>query len=212
MLGVAIHAQGDIDRATSELEKAIGLNLYYADAYFNLGLVLLDKAQQTDTDSLSEKVSKVVDCFKKALLIHPDYDSVMFEQAILAVSNSNFSKAFELFSRIRQSKREKLRREFTDFHMKFALDPKLISADTLQERIKFLEQQVKKNPTYVDFHADLSRCYLELSCKLWEKGVIQYGKTAELNLSLGKTEFCHEEAEKELMSIRASLDRMTEKG
>ncbi|MBU8932729.1 MAG: hypothetical protein KOO62_01860 [candidate division Zixibacteria bacterium] len=212
-LGLALHAHGASDQAVGEFEQALGLNLYYADAYFNLGMVLLAQApQQSDASSRAATVSKAMECFKKAVLIYPDYDSSLFEEATRAIANSDLDKAFELFSRIRRQKQEKHRREFAGFHMKQTLDPQMISEERLRDQIRYLEGKIEGNPMYVDLYSDLSRCYLEYSRVLWEKGVMSYRKTTELNPSLGIAATCYEEAKKELSAMNAALDRIVKKG
>lgn len=212
-LGLALHAHGACEQAVGEFEQALGLNLYYADAYFNLGMVLLTQAlDQTDTSTLPGIIGKATDAFKKAVLIYPDYDTTLFEEATRSISGSDLRKTYELFARIRQRKQEEHRLEFADFHKKHSLDPLLATEGGLQRHIRYLERQVQKNPTYVDLWADLSRSYLEYARVLWEKGVTSLTKTSELNPSITRVALCREEAEEEMVSMTATLQRMAKKG
>ncbi len=211
--GEALLARGNYPEAINEFEAAIQLNLYYGDAYYNLGLALLTMAMASgDSPDIANTLGRALDSFKKASLIYTDYDSVPFEQAMTALQEGNYEEAQRLFLQVLDTKKENHRREFAGFYMKFVMQPEWATKEAVEERITYLEKQIKRNPTYVDLHAELSRCYLEKARLFWKKGIEKYRETIELSPSLKSAEYCLEEAEKEYRAINEALDRMAQKG
>jgi len=68
--------------------------------------------------------------------------------------------------------------------MKYVLHPDWITEESVTDRIVFLENEIKKNPSYVDLYAELARCYLSHAQLSWQKGIEQYKKTLTINSSI----------------------------
>jgi tetratricopeptide (TPR) repeat protein len=212
-LGEAFLADGDCRRAAAEFEEAININLYYADAYFNLGLAhLLHLSANRDRAQLATVVNKVADCLNKACLIYPGYRGETLEAALAALKAGAIDKALYAVKSIRETKRESHRQEFAGFYMKFILFPEWASEKAIQDRIAFLKAEIAKNPTYVDLQTELAQCYIELSRQAWQKGIEHFRKTAELSPSMPKLQGAIEESEKAYAIICASANIIAEKG
>lgn len=212
-LGEAYLAAGSYKQATDEFEEAIRINLYYSDAYFNLGLAILANAvDQKDPALFANVVSRSMDSFQKAALIYPEYKNKAFDDGIRALKSTAVREALQQMKLVREEKRERRRQEFAPFHMRFVLAPEWISDEALGERIEYLQAQLERNPTYVDLHAELARCYLEQAKIYWGKGVQQLKRTLEVNPSLSKTRIAEEAAEREYQTMSSVLARITEKG
>ncbi len=211
-LGEAFLADGSCPLAVTELEEAIRINLYYGDAYFNLGLAFVLQTLNAEGDvSRVNLPAKAIDCFKKASLIYPDYDASLLEQGMSALHHSGLKTAFPLFLKVREAKKEKHRREFAAFHMKFVMYPDWVSEEVIVDRIRFLQAEIEKNPTYVDLYTELGRCFLEHAKLSWGKGIQQYKKTLEINPSVSKAQYYLDRAEQEYENIRSVLSEITEK-
>jgi len=211
-LGEALLANHSSQQAIREFEEAIRINLYYSDAYLNLGLALVLNALDKGDKAAMTRVSKqATDYFKKASLTYPDYDTAIFDEGLEALRNANLKHAFSLFQNARETKKEKHRQEFASFYLKFAIHPDLMSEQVVNDRIRFLEGEIEKNPTYVDLRAELGRCLLERAKFSWQRGVEQYRKTVEINPSLSRVHYCFDEAEKEYENICAVLSKVVEK-
>lgn len=212
-LGEAYLSAGYFRQAVEGFEEAIRINLYYSDAYFNLGLAMLfGVTDERDPAFFANAVTKAMDSFQKAALIYPEYKNLTFEEGIQAIRSSAVREALQLMKSIREEKRERRRNEFAPFHMRFVLSPEWISDEALTERIQYLQTQLSRNPTYVDLHAELARCYLEQSKIFWGKGVQQLKRTLEVNPSLTKTRIAQEATEREYETMCSVLSRIVEKG
>ncbi len=210
--GETLLAAGRFAEAITEFEEAIKLNLYYGDAYLCLAQTLLaNLAQQSDTSRTANVVTRANDCLKKAALIHPDYDTAHSRKATAALHEGRLHEALSILKQVREEKKEKHRREFAGFYMKFVLHPDWVSAQVIDDRVRYLEEQIKKNPTYVDLYVELSRCYLEQARMLWKKGIDQYRKTLEISPSLTSAADCLKKAESEYFNMCTVLDTVAEK-
>ncbi len=208
-LGEAYLADNSPAHAVRELEEATRINLYYADAYFNLGLAFLMQLRDSRQDRHREVLpAKASDCFTKASLIYPDYESSLFEQGMRALQSSDFQEALSVFFKVRELKKEKHRREFATFYMKFVMYPDWVSEEIIADRIRFLQAEIEKNPTYLDLHTELAQCYLEQAKFAWQKGIKQYKKTLEINPALSKSQHAVEVIEKEYENICAVLKKV----
>lgn len=183
-------------KAILEFQRAIDINLYYGEAYFNYALTLLINAlEKAETDLFTNFMSKAFDYFTKASIINDVYKTVDFESGLRAIKNQQIEEAYNLFKHVKDINKERKRRKSAPFFMKNFLHPNWNTENAIVDRIRFLQQEIAKNPTYVDLHAELSRCYLGQAQLLWKKGIEQYKHTIELNPSFSKLHRYIEDAE-----------------
>jgi len=193
--GEALLEAGFGGRAVAELEAALKQNIYYADAYFNLGIAhIVSAVKRRDFNGYAGLVDKTTDLFNRAVLIAPEYKTPQFEEAFEALRQGDLPRAFTLFKAVRDSKREKSRQEFSSFYLRFLLYADRPSEKAVAERIDYLQDEIKKNPTYVDLHHELALCYLQQAQFFWRRGIEQFGKTCQINPRLAKAKNGREKA------------------
>ncbi len=213
ILGEAFMAARMYRQATLEFERAIGINLYYSDAYFNYGLTLiLNALERENTELFANFLSKSQDYFTKATLIYPDYKTALYESGLEALRAHDLKRAHALLLQVREEKKEQHRRKFAPYYMKYALHPQWATERVVQDRIRFLQNEIGKNPTYVDLYAELARCYLEQGRIFWKKGIDQYRKTVEINPALSRVNSYVDESEKVYESISRLVKKIAEQG
>ncbi|UCE24764.1 MAG: hypothetical protein JSU74_01565 [Candidatus Zixiibacteriota bacterium] len=212
-LGEAYLAARRLKEAQREFDKAIEINLYYSDAYFNYGLALLVEALGPDkAEVLPNLVSKAVDYFTKASLTNPDYNNAAFERGLDALKAQEAKHGFKLMKSVRESKKIEHGRRYALYHLKYALYPQWITEKAVADRISFLQEEVTKNPGYVDLYIELSRCYLEQARISWKKGIDSYRKTLEINSALEKVAAYVDRAEDAYEAINEVIGEIDKKG
>ncbi len=211
--GEALLAAGQFELAHREFNEAIQINLYYGDAYFNLGLTAIGLASTHELTRRPEELArKAGDCFRRAAMINTGYDAGYYDEGMRAIADLDLSRAWTAMNAVKSAWKDRRRREFAGFHMRFVLHPEWVSERTLEERIRYLENEIRRNPTYVDLYAELARCCLEHSRLWWQKGIAQYRKTTELNPSLQRAAQRLHAAEEVYGTICSTLDEMGPKG
>jgi len=212
-LGEAMLADGDHAAAISQLEEAIGINLYYADAYLNLGIAYLSSAVSPEnTADAATVTAQVADCFHKASLIYTGFRDAQFDAGMRAVKEHSFGTALRIFRSIRDAKREQHKQEISGFYMKFILFPEWVSEKVIQERIAFLQQEITKNPGYVDLQIDLAQCFIEQARLSWQRGMEYYQRASEMNGSLSKVHSALDHVERTYQQICGAIGKISEKG
>lgn len=197
--GEALMEAGFYRRAVEELDAALKENIYYSDAYFNLGLAYIGNAvRREDFDMYANLLDKTSDVFNRAVLIAPEYKTAQFDEALEALRQNDLPRAFTMFKAIRDSKRERSRQEFSSFYLRFLLYADRPNERAVADRIRYLQEEIRKNPSYVDLHHELALCYLQQAQFYWRRGIEQFRKTLEINPRLGKA--------------RDGLDKATEFG
>ncbi|MFZ5981853.1 MAG: tetratricopeptide repeat protein [Candidatus Zixiibacteriota bacterium] len=212
-LGEALLADDLVDDAVEQFQQAVNINLYYSDAYFNLGLAYIYQAlKNQDRQQWPGYLAKISDYLYKATLIYTAFKGQAFDEGLKALNNRELKRALNIFRKIRETKKENSREQFSGFYMKFALTSEWISEKALAERIAYLKEELKKNPTYVDLHSDLARCYLEQGRLNWQRGVDEYRSTHESNPSLSKIKLALEDASSIYEDMNLVLKKISEKG
>jgi len=211
--GEALLASGDFQSAIDQFNEAIRINLYYGDAYLNLGLSYLGLAGAAEyVSDGSSYQTRAADSFRRAAVINPDFDAGLFENGMRALQDGDLERARAGMTAVKAARTERHRREFAGFYMRFVLHPEWVSERTLDERMRFLEGEIRKNPQYVDLYAELGRCYLEQSRLTWQRSIQQYRKALDLNPSLTEAAEKLQAVEGEYTRICALLDMMGQKG
>jgi len=185
--GEALLEAGFCRRAVEELEAALKQNVYYADAYFNLGIAfIINAVKREDFDLYANLLDKTTDLFNRAALISPDYKTPQYEAGFEALRQGDLPRAYTLFKTVRDSRREKNRQEFSSFYLRFLLYADRPSEKAIGDRISYLQAEINKNPAYVDLHYELALCYLQQAQFSWQRGIEQLRSTIEINPRLNK--------------------------
>lgn len=211
--GEALLADQRYDAAIVEFETAIKINMYYSDAYLNLGLArMLEAHLDPDTALWPERRGYIRDLMNKAALIYEKYKGARFEAGLESLQKADLHQSLAIFRSIRETKREAARQQFGALQSRFMVMGEWVTESAIADRVGFLKAELKKNPTYVDLHAELSQCYLEQAKLSWQKAIEQYKKSLQVNPSLEKVKLALQEAEPVYEQICAALSRITEKG
>lgn len=188
-LGEAYLDGGSCKKAVIEFEEAIRKNVYYADAYYNLATAyILNAVKREDFGMYTELTTKCMDLFKKAVLIYPEYQNSVFNEATSALSSGDLKRAFSLFVRVREDKKEKQRQEKAAHFHRSLIYTEWLSENTVSERIAFLEKEINKNPDYVDLYHQLAVCCLYRAKFGWQKGIHHFKKALSINPNLKKAQ------------------------
>lgn len=209
-LGEALLSAGESLRAISQFEQAVAINLYYADAYFNLGLAWLHQAMSSAQPQIM--IGRVADAIRKACLIYPEFSGQMLESGLASMKEHHLARSFEVFSSIRDSRREARRHELAAAYVQTSLLPEQLTERSLQERISVLTGQVSRYPIYPDLQAELGQAFLEMAKLACGRSVQHFRKAVELNPSLTHNLTAYERAEEILENLDKLLGNVSQKG
>lgn len=212
-LGVAHLFNGNGKEAGKEFSEATKINLYYADAYFGMGLALiLNAISQDDKKLFTNILSNSREYIKKAAAIDPDYETDIFKEGIKALDISSLETAFNLFKKVYYLKKEARNSQLAGYYMKFVYSQNDLSDTTITNRIDFLKAELEKNPDFVDLHAELSYCYMNRSKNSLQEAVEHYQKALNINPSLETVEKNLEAVTEQLKQFSEILSKISIKG
>ncbi|SYZ73205.1 hypothetical protein TRIP_C21323 [Candidatus Zixiibacteriota bacterium] len=212
-LGEAYLAAGSCRRAVMEFEEAIKLNIYYADAYFNLALTyILNAINKEDFNMFPDLNARTGELLKKATLINPNFrTTAYYDEALMALNKGELQRAYSLFKGAREEKKEKLRQERSSHFNRFLMYTNWISRDSIEERIAMLEKEIGKNPGYVDLYYELAVSYMHQSRYAWQRGMDCMRRALEINPNLSKAAKALEYAEEFYLKLNDAVFDITEK-
>ncbi len=172
-LGEALLSAGAISEAIAEFETAISINMYYGEAYFNLGLArLLEASRSSDPEHRRDLVGRISDHFRKAALIYPDLENhTWFRDGLTSLASYDYTGALSAFKRVREARREVRRLEFIANNQRMMTPRDAWTTEVLVEQIRTLQMQIAQHPDYLDLHIELARCYMEQARWQWAQAI-----------------------------------------
>jgi len=210
-LGEALLETGSCKRAVIEFEEAIRLNVYYADAYFNLSMALLLNAiNKEDYKIFSDLKSRCIDLLKKSVLIYPSYESSEFTKALTAIKDEDLKGAYGLLKSVRESKKEKKRMENAAYFHRFLIYTDWLSEGHINDRINHLENEIEKNPDYVDLYHELAICRLHKAKFQWQKSISNFQRALNINPGLRKASRALEVAQEYFLKLEDAIAGISE--
>ena len=180
-LGEALLSAGAVSEAIAEFEAAISVNMYYSEAYYNLGLArLLEASRSSDPQYRRELGARISDHFRKAALIHPELENhSSFREGLTSLASSDYSGALGAFKRVREARREARRVEFIATNQRLMTPRDAWTTEALVEQIRTLQSQLGRHPGYLDLQVELARCYMEQARLQWERAIDECGRIME---------------------------------
>ncbi len=212
LLGEIYLAAGSCKRAVMELEEAIKLNIYYADAYFNLAIAyILNAVNREDFEMYPDLAGRTADTLKKAILINPNYKTSAYDEAVAALASGQLKRACTLLKAVREEKKEILRQEKSTHSNRFLMHADGFVSNDIGEQIERLEKEINKNPGYIDLYNELAVCYLYQARSDWQKGIDRFKHALEINSELSKTRRSLDLAEEYFLKLSDAVYDITEK-
>lgn len=206
---VALLESGFCRRAMEQCEAALKLNIYYADAYFNLGIAFVaNSVTREDYEMYSSHLQKSLEMFERAAMIDPEFRSQRYEEACELLKRNDPGRSLNLFKAIRDEKRESASKRISGDFVLFQLTAGQSGHQTIDDRIEYLKNELKKNPNYVDYHHEMALCYLQKSRIDWQMAIDQFQKACQLNPKLTKSQIGFDKADQFLNSLTLSISEI----
>ncbi len=181
-LGEAFLAIGSCKRAMIEFDEAISLNLYYGDAYFNRALTYIFNAiRREDFKLFSEHAAKTMEMLERAVIIAPELQVPTFIEGKELFEQGDLEAAFHKLLYVREQRKERRYREFSDVYLRFLLNADKVDDRVLARRIKQLKDAISKNPHFPDLHYELGVAYTLLGRYTHAKAIQEYQEALKIN-------------------------------
>jgi tetratricopeptide (TPR) repeat protein len=181
-LGEAFLAVGSCKRAMIEFDEAIGLNVYYGDAYFNKALAyILNAINREDFQLFSEHQNRTLEMLDRAIVICPEYHDHRIEEVKTLLEQGDLQLAYEKLLEVREQKKARRCREFSSVYLKFMLGAEKVDERVLARRIKHLKEKISKDPHFPDLHYDLAVAYTLMGRFVHSIAIHEYQEALKIN-------------------------------
>jgi len=212
-LGLAHLAGRSYTEAMTAFREAARINMYYADAYYNLGLALiLDAFGGIGSTSPGDTINLATQQFDRALVVDADLNSQLVQQGLAALRDSNLEEAYRSLQGARDEYLEQRRRQDANSYVNQVLCRFGHRTEALARRIAALRGEIEQNPTYVDLIIELAETLLEQAQASWADGLQQFQAALDKNSSLTRVRASLDQAENIYGDIETVVRRIGQKG
>ncbi len=182
-LGEAYLSAGLADHAIAECQAAIGVNMYYSEAYFNLGLAhVLAASNAGDRHLVEQSISRAREYLTKASLVYAEYQSHRnYHEGVIALDNHDPGRALSLLRSVSEARKELKRQQFVVTNGRLLAHPDSWTIENIGEQIKSLRMELAKHPAYTDMQTELVHCYFEQAGMIWDQGLEVCQQVVEAN-------------------------------
>lgn len=182
-LGMVFLKQGKCYQASKSFEKAIDLNIYYGEAYYNLALaVILNGIKKDDYDlaeNLEENATKLLG---KSVGFNPILNNEYLQQGLNALRKKDLDNAFKVLSKgYHKVVGGRFLKSNYYFHLEYLFNNGLLSKEVVISHIKKLHKLLETNPNYPDLYNDLGTTYTVLAQLYSQHAVEAYQKALKIN-------------------------------
>lgn len=185
---LALCWSGDIVEAKKQLDHALELNTYYADALYNYGLLYLFNGIKGVNRELSQDfVSKSRAFFEKAVVIDHSFMTPLYQQGVQALDSGDIRLCFSSLKRNGDESFLRSQPGYEDRRLKFLAAFRSSDKKTVLQNIAALSSQLESNPDFIDISFGLANAHLSLALCEWREGLEWFKKTLERNPDLKKS-------------------------
>ena len=187
--------------ALNAFQKAVELSVYYAEAYFNLGLAYIQSHFKKKNYSLSKKFpDSAIGSFQKAVELNPAYYTSNFITGRTYLDKQEWGKAYLHFLSARNEVNNSFEEDpVLDFKIKM-LKNREIPINGIFNYINKLETIEQKHPGYPDLLNEKGIAYFFLSKSMSELASKHFRRALEFNNNYQKAEMNLRMVENETVS------------
>jgi tetratricopeptide (TPR) repeat protein len=165
--------------AIDEFKKAVEQNVYFDEAYFNLGLgFILNGIVREDFNLAKNLVHNCLEAFGKATLFNPAYINDDYENGIALLRENRLEQAFEMLSGIpRKVVSHHSEERLLEMYLRYIHGEDGMTEEGIRQYVEKIDELLKSNPGHADLHNELGMAYTVM-CKLMNNRAIEHFKEA----------------------------------
>ncbi len=204
--GLALVWNGRIPEGFSQLDHALELNTYFADAYYNYGLAyLFNGIKGANSDFAADYVNRARAMFEKAALIDILINGSEYQTGLRLLAEGNSRDAFGAFKRNRDWVILERSTSYDERRAEFLGHLRSSDNQVVNDTITTLENQLERNPSFVDVTYKLALAHLRRAVCDWRVGIGYYQRTLERNPDFAKAVKAYDIAYLSLSDIEKSI-------
>ncbi len=182
-LGTVLLKQGKCYQASKSFEKAIDLNIYYGEAYYNLALaIILNGIKKDDYDLAQNLEENAIKLLRKSVGFNSTLNNEYFQQGLNALKSKDLDGAFKVLSKgYDKTIRGKFLKNNYYFHLEYLLSNGHLSKEVVVNHIKKIQKLLEINSNYPDLYNDLGMAYAVMAQLYSQHAVEAYQKALKIN-------------------------------
>ena len=182
-LGKALLKMGECFKAYKSFEQAIKLNVYFAEAYYNMAMaVILNGIKKEDYNLAQNLEDNATSLLAKSVGFNPSFKNRFLQNGLDALENKDLERAFIELSKGYESATDgKFPKKTYNFHLEYLFQNENLREDTVVRHIKKLTKQLESHPNYPDLYNELGMAYTVLAQFHSDRAIEAFQKALKLN-------------------------------
>jgi tetratricopeptide (TPR) repeat protein len=159
------------------------LNVYYAEAYYNLAMTVILNGIKKEDFKLSHNLKdRATSLLAKSVGFNPAFKNDYLQNGLDALENNDLDQAFiELSQGYDEAADGGHPKRIYEFHLEYLFRHDLVREDFVIKHIKHLRKQLELHPNYPDLYNELGLAYTVLTQFHSDRAVEAYQKALNLN-------------------------------
>ncbi|MEE9554447.1 MAG: tetratricopeptide repeat protein [candidate division Zixibacteria bacterium] len=182
-LGISYLKLNKAVAAVNEFKKATEINIYYHNAFYNLGLgYILNGIVREDYDMARNIAENCREAFSKATLFNPGYLSPEYHRGQSSLDKGRFRDAYEdLQKASRAGEIASFQSELLEMYLRNVHGTDEMTEEGTNDYIERLNSIIKTNPGYADLHNEIGMAYTIMGKLIIDKAIGHFEQALEIN-------------------------------
>jgi tetratricopeptide (TPR) repeat protein len=183
LLGIAFLKSKKPAAAIGEFKKAVKINVYFHNAYFNLGLGYIQNGIVKEDFNLAKNLLQNCDeVFARATMFNPAYLTRDYEQGRLYLARGKLEEAYEILSKVADldgspDSRDRL----LEIYLRYVHGEGGMTEEGISKYIGELMDFLKANPGYADLQNELGLAYTVMAKFMNDKAIERFREALKIN-------------------------------
>ena len=169
--------------AINEFTIACEKNVYYHNAFYNLGLgYILNGVLREDYELAKNIEQNCRETFDKATMFNPGYLNAAYQRGKTNLEQGRFKEAFDDFSKAaRNGESISFQSELLEMYLRNVHGIDGMTEDGISDYIDRLKSIIKNNPGYADLHNELGMAFTIMGKLIIDKAIIHFSEALKIN-------------------------------
>ena len=183
MLGIAYLSTRKPVSAVDEFKKAVELNIYYDEAYFNLGLAfIMNGIVREDFNLAKNLLHNCQEAFGKAIMFNPGYMNLNYETGMNLLRENKLEQAYEILSAMgREVITHESEERLLEMYLRYIHGESGMTEEGIKQYVEQISELLKSNPGHADLHNELGMAYTVMGKFLNNKAIEHFKEALKIN-------------------------------